>query len=88
MSETKIKKFIEAEFEQINKDIEKSLSEIGELYYKTHQISYLNGMELVKSHISEQWIEITDRIIELDTCYAIKSELKSILNEIEKLQQK
>ena len=89
MSESKIKKIVESELEEANKEVDKCLYEIGELYSNTHQISLLNGMELVKiTSVSEKWVEITDKMIELDIAYAVRGELNSILDKIEKLEQK
>ena len=46
-------------------------------------------MELVKiTSVSEKWVEITDKMIELDIAYAVRGELNSILDKIEKLEQK
>ena len=89
MSDSKIKKIIETELEETNKNIEKCQREIGELYFNTHQISLLNGMELVKtSTVAEHWLEIPEKMIELEIDYALRGGLNFILGKIEKLQQK
>lgn len=88
MSDSKIVKIIEAELDQTNKNIDKCLQEIGELYYNTHQISLLNGMELVKiTSVAEHWLEIPEKMIELDTYYAVRGELDYILNKLENLEK-